>query len=269
MTSTSPISPTREQFRALHHSGSFIIPNPYDVGSARLLEAMGFSALATTSAGFAWSLGRPDMGVTRNELVAHVVAITGAINVGLNVDAERCFADDPAGIAETITMLADAGASGISIEDWNPATQSIDPINTASARVEAAVAAAHQHGVLLTARCENHIHNITEFADTLHRLRAYRDAGADVLFAPGIATSEQIEQVVDLGLPVNVVLTGTPLSIPELGDLGVRRVSVGGALARFAQGAMVAAAQQLLVNGRLDPSNARTPESLMQRAFRV
>ncbi len=116
----------RDQFTSLHREGSFIIANPYDVGSARLLEAMGFAALATTSAGFAWSLGRPDMGVTRNELVAHVSALSAAINIPLNVDAERCFAEDVDGVVETINLLAEAGASGISIEDWNPAANSID-----------------------------------------------------------------------------------------------------------------------------------------------
>jgi 2-methylisocitrate lyase-like PEP mutase family enzyme len=259
----------RNQFKALHDGGSFIIPNPYDVGSARLLEAMGFSALATTSAGFAWSLGRPDMGVTRDELVAHVGAISSAMGVPLNVDAERCFADNADGVVETINLLADAGASGISIEDWNPSTNSIDPVSDAAARVAAAADAAHKHAVLLTARCENHIHGVTDFADTLDRLRAYRDSGADVLFAPGIATPEQIEQVVAIGLPVNVVLTPNPLTITELANLGVRRVSVGGSLARFAHGAMVAAAQQLLDNGRFDAANLRTPDALMARAFRI
>lgn len=262
-------SAAREQFQTLHQSGSFIIPNPYDVGSARLLEAMGFSALATTSAGFAWSLGRPDTGVTREELVTHVAAITASVAVPLNVDAERCFAEDLSGVAETIDRLAEAGASGISIEDWNPATQSIDSLATAAARVEAAAKAAKQHGVLITARCENHIHGLTDFDDTLNRLRAYRDAGADVLFAPGISTTEQIEKVVGLGLPVNVILVTTPLSAVELGNLGVRRVSVGGSLARFAQGAMVAAAQQLLDHGRYDSANVRTPDALMQQAFRI
>jgi 2-methylisocitrate lyase-like PEP mutase family enzyme len=259
----------RDHFTSLHQDGSFIIANPYDVGSARLLEAMGFAALATTGAGFAWSLGRPDMGVTRDELVAHVSALSAAINIPLNVDAERCFAEDVDGVVETINLLADAGASGISIEDWNPAANSIDLLPVSAARVEAAAKAAHRHGILLTARCENHLQGVTDFADTLNRLRAYKEAGADVLFAPGIATNEQIEQVVALGLPVNVILLATPLSATELGELGVRRVSVGGSLARFAQGAMVAAAQQLLDNGRYDTGNARTPDALMAKAFRV
>lgn len=260
---------TRERFRTLHERGSFIIANPYDVGSARLLEAMGFSALATTSAGFAWSLGRPDMGVTRDELVAHVAAIVSAVEIPLNVDAERCFSEDLTGVAETIELLAGVGASGISIEDWNPATDSIDPMSVAAARVEVAAVVAKRRGVLLTARCENHIHGVTDFANTLERLRAYRDAGADVLFAPGVSTQEQIEQVVSLGLPVNMLLTLTPFSAAELGNLGVRRCSVGGTLAGFAQGALVAAAQQLLDGGKFDGTRARVPGPLMQKAFRV
>jgi 2-methylisocitrate lyase-like PEP mutase family enzyme len=263
------MSSTTDQFRALHDSGSFIVPNPYDVGSARLLEAMGFSALATTSAGFAWSLGKPDMGVTRDELVAHVAAITAAVAIPLNVDAERCFADDTAGVTTTINLLADAGAAGISIEDWNPATNAIDNITTATARVAAAVGAAQARGVFLTARSENHLHGVTDFDDTLNRLRAYRDAGADALFAPGTATVEQITAIVELGLPVNVVITTTPHSIPELAAMGVRRMSVGGALARFAQGAMVNAAQQLLDTGKFDATNFRTPDALMAKAFRL
>jgi 2-methylisocitrate lyase-like PEP mutase family enzyme len=259
----------RERFRTLHERGSFIIPNPYDVGSARLLEAMGFSALATTSAGFAWSLGRPDMGVTRDELVAHVAAIVSAVDIPLNVDAERCFSEDLIGVAETIELLAGVGASGISIEDWNPATDSVDPMSEAAARVEVAAVVAKRHGVLLTARCENHIHGLTDFADTLERLRAYRDAGADVLFAPGPLTAEQIQQIVALGPPVNVMLVATPFSTEELGHLGVRRISVGGALAGFAQGAMVAAAQQLLDGGKFDGTHVRVPGPLMQMAFRV
>ncbi len=262
-------SAIRDRFRSLHESESFIIPNPYDVGSARLLEAMGFSALATTSAGFAWSLGKPDMAVTRDEVVRHVQAVANAVEVPLNVDAERCFAEDEAGVMETVSMLVDAGASGISIEDWNPATDAIDPVKVATARVAAAVSIAREHNVLITARCENHLHGVTDLADTLDRLRAYRDAGADVLYAPGVATAEQIEQIVALGLPVNGLLTTTPLSVSELADLGVRRVSVGGALALFAHGAMVAAAQQLLDEGRFDSTNVGTPGPLLAKAFRA
>jgi 2-methylisocitrate lyase-like PEP mutase family enzyme len=257
----------RQNFRSLHDTGTFIIPNPFDVGSACLLEGMGFAALATTSAGFAWSLGRPDGGVSRDELVAHVAAISSAVRIPLNVDAERCFADDTSGVVETINLLAEAGAAGISIEDWNPNSNSLDTLATAAARVEAAAAAAHRHDVLLTARCENHFRGITDFEDTLTRLRAYKNAGADVLFAPGIATSEAIEQVVAIGLPVNLILTPA-LSIPDLSALGVRRVSVGGSLAQFAYGGLVHSAQQLLDNGRFDASNSRIPGELMQQAFR-
>jgi 2-methylisocitrate lyase-like PEP mutase family enzyme len=255
-------------FREMHASGTFIIPNPYDIGSARLLEAMGFTALATTSAGFAGTLGRLDMAITRNELVPHVAALAASVEVPLNVDAERCFAETPEGIAETIELLADAGAAGISIEDWNPERDHIDPLDVAIARVKAAATAARARGVVLTARAENHLHGVTDLADTLNRLRAYLDAGADVIYAPGLTTPDQIAQVVALGAPVNVLLMPSTPTVPQLTDLGVRRISTGGALAAFAQGAMVAAAQQLLDVGMYTAGNVRPPNPLTNQAFR-
>ncbi len=270
MTSSSNtrVQARNARFLEMHSSGTFIIPNPYDIGSARLLEAMGFTALATTSAGFAGTLGRLDMAVSRDELVAHVAAIADAAEIPLNVDAERCFAETPEGVAETIHLLADAGAAGISIEDWNPQHNQIDPLDTATARVKAAATAARARGVVLTARAENHIHGITNLDDTLNRLRAYLDAGADVIYAPGLTTPDQIAQVVALGAPVNVLLMPSTPTVPQLTDLGVRRISTGGALAAFAQGAMVAAAQQLLDNGMYAPTNVRPPKPLTEQAFR-
>jgi 2-methylisocitrate lyase-like PEP mutase family enzyme len=256
------------RFHDIHTSGTFIIPNPYDIGSARLLEGMGFAALATTSAGFAGTLGRLDMAITRDELVPHVAALAASVEVPLNVDAERCFAETLEGIAETIELLADAGAAGISIEDWDPAHNHIDPFDTAVARVKAAATAARAAGVVLTARAENHLHGVTDLDDTLNRLRAYLDAGADVIYAPGLTTPDQIAQVVALGAPVNVLLMPSTPTVPQLTDLGVRRISTGGALAAFAQGAMVAAAQQLLDGGMYTPGNVRPPKPLVDQAFR-
>ena len=253
----------------MHASGTFIIPNPYDIGSARLLEGMGFTALATTSAGFAGTLGRLDMAITRDDLVPHVAALAAAVEVPLNVDAERCFAETPEGIAETIELLAKAGAAGISIEDWNPQRNQIDPLDVAIARVKAAATAARVAGVVLTARAENHLHGVTDLADTLNRLRAYLDAGADVIYAPGLTTPDQIAQVVALGAPVNVLLMPSTPTVGELTNLGVRRISTGGALAAFAQGAMVAAAQQLLDGGMYTTGNVRPPKSLTDQAFRA
>jgi 2-methylisocitrate lyase-like PEP mutase family enzyme len=264
----STVAARNARFHQMHASGTFIIPNPYDIGSARLLEGMGFTALATTSAGFAGTLGRLDMAITRDELVPHVAALAAAVEVPLNVDAERCFSETPEGIAETIAMLADAGAAGISIEDWDQQRNHIDPFDAAVARVKAAATAARAAGVVLTARAENHLHGVTDLDDTLNRLRAYLDAGADVIYAPGLTTPDQIAQVVALGAPVNVLLMPSTPTVPQLTDLGVRRISTGGALAAFAQGAMVAAAQQLLDGGMYTPGNVRPPKPLVDQAFR-
>ena len=168
-----------ERFRSLHSDGLFVMPNAWDIGSARLLASMGFQAIATTSLGHAASLGKGDTQVTRDELLRHVEELAPAVDIPLSVDAERCFADDPAGVAETVSMIGAAGAAGCSIEDYDPATDSIDSIDVASARVEAAVEAAHRHGMVLTARAENHLHGIDDLDDTIARLRAYRAAGAD------------------------------------------------------------------------------------------
>lgn len=246
MATTTDWARLRDRFRELHREGLFVMPNPMDVGSARLLKSMGFAALATTSSGHAASLGRADHDVHRDELLAHVAALTAAIDVPLNVDSERCFGDDPAGVAETVELLAKAGASGCSIEDYDPATGRIDPLEVAVPRVAAAVDAARRHGVVLTARTENHLHGIDDVDDTISRLLAYRDAGAEVVFAPGLTDPAAIRRVVGaVGLPVNVIASPKGPSIPELRALGVRRVSTGGSLARAAYGAIFAAAREL------------------------
>jgi len=236
----------REQFRDLHREGSFVLPNPWDRGSARLLEALGFPALATTSSGHAWSLGRPDQSVTRDELLVHTEALADAVEVPLTVDAERCFADDAAGVARTVELLAAAGAAGCSIEDYDPATRSIDPLAVAVERVAAAASAAATHGLVLTARAENHIYGHDDLDDTIERLRAYRDAGAEVVYAPGLVDLDQIGAVVaQAGAPVNVLLRPAGPSVAELAAAGVRRVSTGGALARAAFAALVESARGL------------------------
>jgi 2-methylisocitrate lyase-like PEP mutase family enzyme len=246
------IAERRARFRALHeHDGIFVMPNPWDVGSARLLTSLGFEALATTSAGLAWSLGRNDQHVTREELVAHVAELAAATALPLSVDSERCFADDPAGVAETVALLDDAGASGCSIEDYDPHTDSIDDVGKAAERVAAAAEAAHRgDSMVLTARAENHLHGVDDLDDTISRLVAYRDAGADAVYAPGLRDPAQIARLVDaVGVPVNVLaLPGAP-SIPELESLGVRRVSTGSLLASAAYGALVAGARELHADG--------------------
>jgi 2-methylisocitrate lyase-like PEP mutase family enzyme len=169
----------RARFRALHERKQiFVMPNPWDVGSARVLAAAGFEALATTSAGFAWTLGKHDQHVTRDELLEHVAALAAATELPLSVDSERCFASDPAGVAETVSLLADAGAAGCSIEDYDPATGQIDDVATAAKRVAAAAEAAHRgQGMVLTARAENHLYGRGDLDDTIERLAAYRAAG--------------------------------------------------------------------------------------------
>jgi 2-methylisocitrate lyase-like PEP mutase family enzyme len=239
----------RVQFRQLHaREQLFVMPNPWDVGSARLLASLGFEALATTSAGFAWSIGKVDQQVTREELVTHVAQVASATSLPLNVDSERCYPDDPGGIAETVAQLADAGAAGFSIEDYDPATDRIDDVGLAAERVAEAASASRAVAdpLVLTGRCENHIRGVDDLDDTIARLVAYRDAGADVVYAPGLATVEQVRTVVDaVGIPVNVLALAAGPSTAELASVGVRRVSVGGALARAAYGALVDAAREL------------------------
>jgi len=246
MSAPSIIS-VRERFRALHDADSiFVMPNPWDVGSAKLLESLGFPALATTSAGFAASLGKHDQHLGRDELVAHVAALTAAVGIPVNVDAERCYADTLDGVAETVTMLAEAGASGCSIEDYDPAIGGIDELETATARVGAAAAAAHQHGVLLTARAEAHLYGKADISETIVRLQAFRDAGADVVYAPGLVDLGEIKRVVDeVGLPVNVLVFASGPNVGDLETVGVRRISTGSALAWAAYGALVRAATEL------------------------
>jgi 2-methylisocitrate lyase-like PEP mutase family enzyme len=257
----------RTEFRRLHASGCFVMPNAPDVGSARLLQAIGAAATATTSSGFAATLGRRDMTVTRDELVAHVAAMAGALTMPVSVDAERCFADDAAGVAETVGLLAGAGAAGCSIEDWDPVAGRIDPADVAAERVAAAAVVAHEHGMVLTARCEHHIRGVDDFDATLARLAAYRDAGADALFAPGLRDLDRIGRVVELGAPVNVlVFAGSP-PVAALADAGVRRISVGGGLTWTMYGALVDNARHLLEHGTLDSSLPVLDRALIERAF--
>jgi 2-methylisocitrate lyase-like PEP mutase family enzyme len=239
-------SALRERFRELHRGGLFIMPNAWDIGSARLLVSLGFQAIATTSSGHAASLGKADQTVTRDELLVHVEALASAIDVPLSVDAERCFADDLPGVVETVRMIAAAGAAGCSIEDYDPARDALDPVEVAAERVAAAVEEGHRHGLVITARAENHLYGISDLDDTIQRLLAYREAGADVLYAPGLVDRDAIRRVVEsIGTSVNVLAMRNGPSIPELAALGVRRVSTGGALARAAYGALIVAAQEL------------------------
>lgn len=259
-----------ERFRELHQAGNFIIPNPWDVGSARILEHLGFAALATTSSGFAASLGLPDMSVTRDQLVRHVAAITAAVAIPVNVDAERCFSTDAAGVAETIRLLAESGASGISIEDYDPSLDRIDPVGVAVARVEVAAAECARHGIVLTGRAENLLHGVNDLDDTITRLQAYRDAGAEVVYAPGLAIIDDIARVVrEVAVPVNVLAWPGGPSVGELAAVGVRRVSTGGSLAWAAYGGLEIAARELQTDGTTTFLQHTISRSARNAAFRV
>jgi 2-methylisocitrate lyase-like PEP mutase family enzyme len=252
-----PIS-AQEQFIQLHHDAQplLLLPNPWDVGSARLLAHLGFQALATTSSGYAATLGRLDGGITRREALAHAKEIVAATDLPVSADLENCFADDADGVAETVRMAIEVGLAGCSIEDFTGDSQRpIYSLAEAADRVAAAAEAAHagEGRLVLTGRAENHLHGRNDLADTIARLQAYQEAGADVLYAPGITTEADIRAVVtSVDRPVNVLARpGTP-SVPELAALGVRRVSVGGSFAFAALGAVVTASAELLGPGTYD-----------------
>ncbi len=258
----------RAHFRALHTDGLFLIPNPFDVGSARLLQHLGFPALATTSSGLAATFGRPDQRVTRDELVAHVRSVCAAVDIPVNVDAEACYHDDPGSIETTIDLLAEAGASGISIEDFDPTSVAILPVGEAVARVARAATACQRHGVVLTARAEQILYGTGDLNGAIDRLRAYRNAGAEVLYAPGTTDLGSIRRVVhESGGPVNILaMPGVP-PVAQLTAAGVRRLSTGGAMAWAAYGGLIAAATELRDQGTTDYLAAGAPRSVRAAAF--
>lgn len=243
-----------EHFLALHAGQRLLqLPNPWDVGSAKLLAALGFEALATTSSGYAATLGRLDGAVSRDEALDHAAALAAATELPVSADLENGFADDPAGVAETVRLALGAGLAGCSVEDYSgDQAAPIYDIGLATERVAAAAEVAHGGSVhlVLTGRAENHIHGRPDLADTIARLQAYQEAGADVLYAPGLTSTEDIRQLVaSVDRPVNVLARPGAPSIEELEALGVRRVSVGGAFAFAALGAMVQAARELREQG--------------------
>ncbi len=240
-------------FRALHErQRAFLIPNPWDIGTARLLARMGFEALATSSAGFAYSMGKRDYGVTREEMMAHVGAIAAAVDLPVSGDLENGFGDAPEAAAETIRLAAAAGLVGGSIEDATQRQEApIYPIGHAAERVRAAAEAAHAlpFPFTLTARAENYLHGRPDLDDTVRRLQAFQEAGADVLYAPGLSRLEDIEAVVrSVDRPVNV-LALAHLEVAALEKVGVRRISVGSALARAAYSTLLRAAEEMRTRG--------------------
>ena len=249
-------------FRALHErDAAFIIPNPWDAGTARLLEALGFEALATTSAGYAFSVGQRDNSIGRDRMLAHAREIVSATDLPVSADLENGFSDDPVAVAETIRLAAQTGLAGCSIEDMtsDPANR-IYPLGLAVERVRAAAEAAHalSFPFLLTARAENYLVGRPDLKDTIARLQAYQEAGADVLYAPGLASKTDIAAVVSaVDRPVNVVmgLQGVQLSVAELSAIGVKRISVGSALSRAALGAFLRAAREMKDHGTFTFAN--------------
>jgi 2-methylisocitrate lyase-like PEP mutase family enzyme len=261
-------------FRRLHERGCFVLPNPWDVGSARYLQHLGFQALATTSAGFAFSLGLPDGGVPRDAVLAHLRAIVEATDVPVNADLESGFGADPAAVAETVRRCLATGVAGLSIEDstGDPAAP-LRELAAAVERIEAARAAidAAGGGVVLTGRAECHLVGHPDpLRESLRRLVAYADAGADCLYAPGLRTREAVAAVVSAVAPkpVNVLVSAPGFTVRELEDLGVRRISVGGALARVAWGAFRRAAEELVRDGTFGALEGAAPHRELDAFFR-
>jgi methylisocitrate lyase len=261
-----------DRFRRLHESGCFVIPNPWDPGSARLLTQLGFRALATTSSGFAWSLGRADNHVALEDVLAHFRAISRAVDVPVNGDFEGGHATEPASVAANVSRAASTGVAGLSIEDstGDPANPLFD-FTLSIERVRAARQAIDETrtGVLLTARSEGFIVGRPDLEETLRRLRAYAEAGADCLYAPGIRTKADIAAVVGAVAPkpVNVLVGGDFTTVAELAELGVRRISVGGALARAAWTGFLDAAKEIAERGTFGGLSGIVPFAEIDRAF--
>ncbi|HME39451.1 MAG TPA: isocitrate lyase/phosphoenolpyruvate mutase family protein [Steroidobacteraceae bacterium] len=252
------IADKRRTFHRLHEAGCFVIPNPWDVGSARFLQGLGFRALATTSSGFAWSHGHPDGGMSRDRILDHLTEMVEATDLPINADFESGFAPDAAGVAESVRLAAESGVAGLSIEDsTGDASQPLYELNTAVDRIRAARKAIDQAGgdTLLVGRAECFLVGRPDIEHTIHRLKAYASAGADCLYAPGIRTRDHILAVVAAVAPKPVnLLMGWPgdFTLQQIASLGVRRVSVGGALARCAWGGFIRAARLIIEQGKFD-----------------
>ena len=259
-------------FRKLHQSGCFVIPNPWDIGSARLLEQLGFRALATTSSGCAWSLGRPDNHVTLDEALLHVRAIASSVGIPVNADFEGGFAIEPDRVAQNVSLAAVTGIAGLSIEDSTPdASQPLFAFELAVERIRAAREAIDHSrtDVLLTARSEGFLVGRPDMDETIRRLRAYADAGADCLYAPGLRSMTDIAAVVEAVAPkaVNVLVGSDFATVQELAAMGVRRISVGGALARTAWTGFLAAAREIAERGTFSQLGQAVSFAELNRMF--
>ena len=259
-------------FRTLHQAGCFVMPNPWDVGSARYLASLGFKALATTSAGFAWSIGRPDNGVSLEEALSHLRAMAASVDLPVNADFEGGFAVEPDGVAANVAQAVTTGIAGVSIEDsTGDADHPLFDVALSVERVRAARRAidASGTGVLLTGRSEGFIVGRPDLVATIARLRAYAEAGADCLYAPGLRSIADITAVVRAVAPkpVNVLVGGDFTSVAELAEAGVRRISVGGALARIAWAGFIGAATEISERGTFHGLAGAVASSEIEGAF--
>jgi 2-methylisocitrate lyase-like PEP mutase family enzyme len=264
----------RATFRRLHQAGCFVIPNPWDIGTARYLQHLGFKALATTSAGFAFSQGVPDAAVSRDAMLAHIAEIVAASDLPVNADYEGGYAHEPDGVAESVRLCVETGVAGLSIEDsTGDKEKPLYDLDLAVARMKAARAAIDNAGggVLLTGRAECFLVGRPDLDETIRRLKAYAAAGADCLYAPGIRSPEQVTAVVKAaaGKPVNVLMPGAlGLTVADLARFGARRISVGGTLARVAWGAFIRSAGQIAEEGRFDRFGDAVPHAELNGFFR-
>lgn len=261
-----------DTFHELHRAGCFVIPNPWDVGSARVLVQLGFKALATTSSGFAWSQGKADNHISLDEAIQHFTTIAGAVDVPVNADFEGGFAIEPAGVAANVARAIATGIAGVSIEDsTGDAAHPLFDFELAVERISAARSAIDRSGLrtVLTGRSEGFIAGRPDLKETIRRLTAYADAGADCLYAPGIRSREDIAAVVNAVAPkpVNVLVSGDFATVADLDKLGVRRISVGGALARTAWTGFLNAASEIAQHGTFKALGAAVSGSDLNRKF--
>jgi 2-methylisocitrate lyase-like PEP mutase family enzyme len=262
----------RATFRKMHEAGCFVLPNPWDIGSARALAQMGFKVLASTSAGFAWSIGKADNHVTLDDVCAHLTALCGAVDLPVNADFEGGFAHEPEKVAANVARAVKTGIAGLSIEDsTGDDAKPLYERGVAIERIRAARAAidADNSGALLVGRCEGFLVGQTDLDMVIDRLRAYAEAGADCLYAPGIRSKEQIAAVVKAvhPKPVNLLLGWPGLSVAEVAELGVRRISVGGALARAAWGGFMRAAREISEQGTFTELGTGEPAGQLNKMF--
>ena len=265
------IDEKRQEFRRLHETGCFAIPNPWDIGTAKYLQHLGFKAIATTSAGFAFSRGLADGSVKRDDMIAHVRELVEATDIPVNADFENGYADDPNWVAENARLCAETGVAGLSIEDATDRKESrLYDLNLAVERIHAVREALHDTGVLLVGRAEGFLVGRENIDQVMKRLVAYSEAGADCLYAPGFKQRDDIRAIVSAVVPKpsNILIGGAiGLSMEDAGVLGARRVSVGGAFARAAWGGFIRSAKELIENGTFDELANASPYEELQKLF--